>query len=268
MQILKTSDRITLPIEHTNLVSSLRKLPDTKIKLHTKPQRQWLAHRRGHWQTIAVLIDYRQAEDYGYRPILSSGFDVLHPKQQENFLVSANLYYSQLQLIISQFDYLENFALKQGRDFPFSNPRHLFAEILREIANSEFTEQVCSDHPQNHSLTDNRKSVNHHIKFWQKRLKDKQDEADFIKFSKTSLLWSDWWIYPVWKSWQETRTNPDPKFKYCFERHLEAMKNFKKLIETPNTDKEGVFLSCTHWQRGYPFDPKSKRRVSLQNVTY
>lgn len=260
-------DRISLPIEHKKLVSSLQKLPDTKIRLHTKPQRQWLSHRRGWWQTIALLIDYRQAEDYGYKPTLSGGFAALHPKQQENFLLWANLYYSQLQIIISQFDHIKNFALKQGRDFPFLNPRHLFAEILREVANSEFSEQVTSNDPQNHSLTDIRKTVNHHIKFWRKVL-DKQDEADFIEFLKTSLWWSDWWIYPVWKSWQETKINPDPKFKYCFERHLEAMKMLKKFIETPSSDKKEAFVSCTHWQHGYPFDPKSKRRVALQNLTY
>lgn len=264
---MKPSERITLPIEHVNLVSSIRELPDTKAKFHTKPQRQWLAHRRGHWQTIAALIDYKQAEDYGYKPILIGGFAALHPKQQEHFAAWANLYYCQLQLIITQFDYLESFAFRQGRKFPFSNPRQLFAEILREIANSEFTEQVCSTHPDNHSLSDIRKSLSHHIKFWRNTL-SKQDGTDFTEFLKTSLWWSDWWVYPVWRSWQESRLKPNPKFKYCFDRHLEALKILKKFIEKPCSDKQEVFISCTYWQHGYPFDPKSKRRVCLQNLMY
>lgn len=265
---MKTSNHITLPIEHKKLIVSLRELPDTKIKLHTKPQRQFFKLRRERWKIVAVLIDYKQIEDYGYKPSLIGGFNDLHPKQQEELLLVSNLYYCQLQIIINQFDYLRDYALNQKREFPFADPRQLFAKILRECANSEFTEQVCNDNPQNLSLTDIRQTLNHHIKFWRDILGNSEKEA-FIESLKNSVFWSDWWIYPTWKSWQDSKSKPSFRFKFCFDSHIQAMKMYKKSIEIPRKHKDEPFFSCTHWQHGYPSDPKSKCRVdfSLQNVT-
>lgn len=264
---MKASNNITFPIEHKKLVFFLRELPDTKIRLDTKPQRQFFKLCRERWKIIAVLIDYKQAEDYGYKPFLTGGFNDLHPKEQEEFLILSNLYFCQLQIIINQFDYLKDYALEHNRKFPFANPRQLFAEILRECANSEFTEQVCSGEPKNLSLTQLRKNVSNYIKFWRNSLEDSKKEA-FIESLKNSVSWSEWWIYPTWNFWQNTKANPSPKSKFCFDSHIQAIRMYKKFIEIPQKDKNEPFLCCTYWEYGYPFDPKSKCRVdfSLQNL--
>ena len=246
--------------EHQIMSAKIKKLPDANFDLWTSQQKEWLIHRKKYWTTIGYLFDFYQAKMLGNKPHFAKWFEDTHDLQKEQFMIKSAWHFSQLQLIIEGFDTIRIFAYKEKRSFPFKTPRELFAKTIQEIANFEFIQTAGSPKIKSGmSLTKIRESFSHELMFWEKKLSTEKHN-DYLHYLKQSHLWSDYWMYPIWRYKYDDKTQSkmkeDADFQVAFHAHLVRLKSYRNFLLTPPKSKDAYIVSLK-WSAGHPYEPKT-----------
>lgn len=116
------------------MIQVYRETPPTETLRHWE-HADYYFFRRIFWSLVGRRIDYLQMLQLGFREK-----DVLleiDPKYRETVKAYSDYYFALLQVAIKDWLLIKDVARKQGRDFPFENPRELLAEIAKEVGSRE-----------------------------------------------------------------------------------------------------------------------------------
>jgi hypothetical protein len=199
-------------------------------------------------------INYLDAVYFGVRP--ADPFDAVewggHGFERENLRLRANLMWCQLRLVILGFDSIREAALKEGRDFPFENPRMLFVEILREQFSQDCKALLADGILQGSSITEIRKTGKQQSALYRGRHGGDSVEQEFLDICKRSG-WSGFWKYAIW----------DKRFskslRHDWERFLRSHK--AEVAFTTQNQCTSVFFT-----KGRPVTTSRKTTGSLSNL--
>lgn len=261
------SDKFSMPPGHKTMIASVKKLPDHATPIHYQPQQQNLQEQKKTWMWIGTRIDFLQVVQLGFLPNdspLDPCKDIsLHPAQSNHIDVASSYFVSILNLLIgnprakiSGFLLTKKAAAHEGKEFPFTNPRELFAQICREFADSPIGNEISSEEPNN--LTELRLNFRQQSAFYRKRLPDEETKA-ILEECRNSNTWSDFLTFAVWE-----KTERDRAIKPFWKEFLAAHKEITKFI-CDKKDKDGVRLVVPEERpTGRRVDPKTRQVLNCK----
>ena len=260
-------NKFPLPPEHKLMVAFLKELPDETLPIVHQRQQQNLQQKQKTWQWIGNRIDFLQTVQLGFLPN-NSGLDPcndsrLHPAQSKHLDVTSGYLMAILTLLIgnlrakiSGFILTKEAAEKEGKDFPFTNPRELFAEICREFANSPVGDDAASDELNN--LTQVRSNLRLQSEFFRKRLPPEETRA-LLEDCRTSPLWSEFWVYAVWHYAERDRA-----IKPFWKAFLMAHKAFVSFVCSTKDNYGARLIVPQERAAGCLVDPKTNRVLNCK----
>lgn len=189
---------VPLPPEHQEMILAIKCLPDNEdIKLWTLYQKPMLINQDNYWNNFAIRIDYLQKIQAGF--LLEDPIDdeVLHPLQRELIDVESRYKFAILNLLIEGWETIKNTAIREGREFPFGNPRELFAQLCREEAKKEVGRITSREINQGPTLKELRIASTILISFYGGKFEPELQVRFLARFQEGS--WCQFWVFAIWQ---------------------------------------------------------------------
>lgn len=266
---MKTGDRITLPSEHKNLVSSLTGLPPVYLIslrqcLTDDQSQQWKIHQ-AFWQWVAVKIDYLQRESLGY--ILPDPFEspLLHPSQKAYYNIAANTLFAELNLMIAGWDLIKSAAFENQKEFVFANPRELCTEYCAKKSILSTQLFLSNGINQGETLGMIRESYQNVSAFYREKIK-LQEESYTLQAYLNYGDWLEFTIYAIWKHRENKKFNQG-KLKQAWENYLRSFKSeFTMICQKDYFKKHNSRITTLKWTQGNAAHTKDCRRAKWENL--
>lgn len=190
--------------KYKSLVQALVSIPDLNPLEFEVKRRPGVLYVRGRFDLLMQRLVYLDLLSLGYRP--PDPFDATvwgeHDLERRLIELKANLAWAKLNVLNHGFDLIRDEAIREGHDFPFANPRLLFAHILREQRDFELEPILSDGLNQGQSLEEQRRNGALQSKLYRGRLSDSEEgqaqEKQFLQ-SCRSRLWSGFWLWAIWK---------------------------------------------------------------------
>lgn len=237
--------RRNIAMEHQQMIRLIQELPEFSIlSLWTPEQSQYLENQKRFWVKIGVRIDYLQQLLLGYRPQDPVELES-HPVLKVKVKVYSDYLFALLQVIISVFDEIKRVSKKKGIDFPFQDPRQLFAQICKEFADSSIKPIVHYGAGNGPTLSEIRNYQQRASKFYRGKLSTQESEEMVEAFFKSGF-WAGFAIAAIYSNegaqhLQNPRTERGQKWKSFKDAH-------KQLYRFVKSQKVGAL----RWNRGRP----------------
>jgi hypothetical protein len=244
-------------------VKSLRLALDRLPPFHLISQRedltleqQWLwKNQENTWKLIGTKIDYLQLEDMGF--IFEDPFDnpEFDPALKIYLDITANTLFAELNLMIAGWELIKEKALKNKKNFPFNNPRKLFAEYCKQRAVIATQDFLSTDINQGEPLTEIRQYYRDLGALYRGRLEEDEETRAISDFLNSD----DWFRFTVCAIWKcRTKKFNRDKLKRAWGEFLKAFKDESAMVCNKNFFKKyGVKLSRLKWNEGMPANTKS-----------
>lgn len=193
----KTESALAL-LEHQKMVSTIKRLPDIQIQTKTRDQRILLSDQKNFWRLIAERVDFFQFVRLGYKPLDPLNDEKLHPFHYNKIDVMSRYYFAILELVIEAFPIIQEVAIREGRSFPFENPRELFGQICRDNAIGSTAELQSDELNQGFELKPLRKNLRTWHAFYRdgNALPEKKHKEILLQLQTGD--WSGFWIFAIW----------------------------------------------------------------------
>lgn len=218
-------------------------------------QQQWLwKNQETLWKGIGMKIDYLQLKRMGFileDPFDAPGFD---PVSKVIMNRKANTSFAELNLMIAGWELIKEAALKNKKDFPFNNPRELFAEYCKQQAITATQDFLSTDINQGEPLTETRQYYRDLGALYRGRVgeKDVEKERRALLDFLNSNDWFRFSIYAIWGHQNCPKFN-NGELKRAWKEFLKAFKDESAMVCNKNFfQKYGVKLSQLKHNQGKP----------------
>ncbi len=245
-------DELTLLQEHKQMISKFKQLPICPLTARTRDQKIWLKDRQTFWAWMRLRINYLQLKQLGFRPLDPIDDLNLHPRQREFLNLFSSYLFQMLQVIIKGFSFIEDAAIREGRNFCFDNGRELFTEICCSWDESGINDVFSEGIDQGSELNQIRAAWTTTSKFYRGRLskeytgksvcKNELKEEQILLDLKNSD-WFGFWQFAIFKH----------RFKELREPWKEFLKTHKNISRFINETKvqEDTTLGMLKWNSGH-----------------
>lgn len=250
--------------EYKQLIYIFNNLPPIKLveSRHdlTKEQNWRWEQERIKWKIIGSKIDYLQRMEAGFivkdplaDPIFDSAWRVY-------FNILTDRLFAELNLTIAGWEPIQDAANSNQRDFPFNNPRELFAESCKQ--ESEFGTEffLSTDINQGETLADIRDYYRFMNSFYRDRL-EHQKQSRMLQAHQECDRWQRFVIYAVWNYRRDKNFNKG-KISMAWRNFLKAFKAESAMICNKSFMKKyGVKFCTLKWNQGHPVYTNTNRPV-------
>ncbi len=214
-------------------------------------------HFEGRFELILQRINYLDALYLGYRPrdpFDDVGFGEFETERHQLEL-KANQLWCKLRLLNSGFDIIREVALKQGIEFPFSEPRSLFVEIVKEQFRFDASPLLADGISVGATLSETRRAAVLQSKLFRGRAE--LDEEKAFLDSCQNNGWSGFWMVAIWRHRFKKQLCEDWK-RFCqAHKASTALLNDEKITGT------------TNWTQGRPTTQSRKvQQPKLSGIIY
>jgi len=218
----------------------------------TLEQEDFWEQEKRRWKIIGARIDYLQMEALGF--ILPDPLDGIDESVFKIYFdLATRMQYQELQLMIAGWELIKDKAIAEGRDFPFRNPRELFAESCRQIAAYTVEPALSRGINQGDSAENIRKIYRDTNSFYRDsdRL-DKKRQAQMMEEHKNSPYWREFLIYAIWEKKLDKKFNRG-KLSLAWRNFLNACKAESAMVCTKNyfSQHKCRLVTCK-WNQGKP----------------
>lgn len=226
--------------------------------LTSDQQKEW-ENQRNFWKGIGMKIDYLQLDELGFveleDPFNNPEFDPVFRIQLD---IATNTLFAKLKIMIAGWELIKGAALKNKKDFPFNNPRELFAEYCKQRAVSATQYFLSTDINQGESLTEIRQYYRDLGALYRNRLEEDEEKRALDDFLNSNN-WFRFTIYAIWKYKRSKKFNRG-NLKRAWEQFLDSFKEESAMVCDKNFfKKHKVELNCLKWNQGRPVHTKSSR---------
>lgn len=245
--------------EFNLMIQAIKKLPDLSMFLPWTPKQcLFLMDKRARWIYVGERIDYCQKLQLGYRPPDPTPKSI-HPLLQKQVEVVGNYLFWMLQVVIEGFDDIRAFASHRKVEFPFENPRQLFAQICREFSSIEAFQITSRDIGVGETLAKIRSDQSLTGKFLRFSLPPEQ-ESEIC----SSLERSGWYGLAIVAIHTRSRTylkKSNNQRGLTWKKFREAQKAMHQFC-TSKPEGDGKLCSV-FWNSGHPVYSKTGKPVTL-----
>ena len=241
---------------YTTMIDTIKQSPDRILinSFWTEHQNLFWNQKREFWMWIGTRLEYFQFIQLGF--LAEDPIVKIKEPWARRVNIYSNYYFHKLQVIIEHWDIIKAVAYEKKREFLFSNPRTLLAQICREAANQQFC--ICLI---------NQKNVG-------KTLKDLQkEEVNWLNFHKGSSklaknvrdeLSNEAFQTPLWYRF--------PTVAICYRfcktvRDGEKMHEWKKFCKAHTALYRYLREEADNlwWHYGHPADSKGRPIQEFDN---
>lgn len=239
--IKKATAASPLPQEHERMIAAIMRLPDIEVQLWETNQQEEIENKRNFWRYIGMRIDYLQKVQAGFLLTDPLNDKELHPRQREYLDIFSRYKFAIFNVVIKGWSLIKDAAIREGRKFPFQNPRELFTEMCREFANDPVEDMTRTGVDPAPTLNAVRDLMTQLGKLCRRSL-----EEDKEKELLSLLRDSDWclfWIFATQGYWFKKELRPE------WQQFLDLHKNFTRFIKETKP-REGTVLTKVRCHEG------------------
>jgi hypothetical protein len=232
------------------MVSAIKELPDIYFQPKTHHQRNALSSQKNYWGWIGLRIDFLLLKQSGYLPEDPANDKNLHPFHSKTIDVMSCYYFAILEIVIKAFPTIQEAAIREKRQFTFENPRNLFIQICRDLANGGTASLRSEELNQGLELKRLRKNLRLWNAFYKDSLEDNKDEI-LLHLQKGD--WSEFWIFAIWKYRHKK------ELRNTWKNFLQNHTNVCRFTE--KNDYSGVKVSTQKWNKGKSYRSDSGKPI-------
>lgn len=240
--------------EYKQLIYTFNTLPPIKLveSQHDLTPEQWQRweYEKNKWKIIGSKIDYLQRMEAGFivkdplaNPIFDSAWQVY-------LNILTDRLFAELKLTIAGWEQIRDQATANQRDFPFNNPRELFAESCKQESELGTKFFLSTGINQGQSLANIRDYYRSMNGFYGGRLEHQQ--SCMLQEHQECDHWQKFVIYAVWKHRHDKNFNKG-RISRAWKIFLKAFKAESVMICNKSFMKEyGVKFCTIKWNQGHP----------------
>ncbi len=244
------------------MIRAIQQLPELLMLLPRDEQRFAYINQRARWIHLGAKIDYLQKLQLGFLPPDPTPTS-LHPLVQKQIHLVADYLFWMLQVVIEGFDDIKLFASRKNRNFPFADPRQLFAQICNEFSAIEMYPISSTGIGVGKTLTEVRSTQSLTGKFLRFSLSPQKEAELCSSFEASGLIYG----FAIAAIYSTSR----PYLKKVTNKRGQTWKQFrdahKAMLKFCNTPPEGDAALCTmNWSVGHPVFSQSSKPVNFPSL--
>lgn len=248
-----------IPQEHKILIDAIKKLPEFSIlTLWTPHQFAFLKDKQQYWTYLGERIDYHQKIQLGFRPTEPSLPDTLHDLLREQVRVAGDYLFWMLQVVIEGFDDVKIFVTRKQGEFPFNDPRELFAQMCHEFSYIEVSKIISHDIGVGETLTKIRSAQSLTGKLLRFSLSEKE-EKELCCSLEASGFWYGLVMAAIIGTSRRYLNKANNQRGLTWKKFKDAQKEMHRLCNAKH-ERSGAFCSVA-WNSGYPIYLQTSKPV-------